>query len=599
MSSKRSFQQREEEPWLRYPESFSSKDHSRSSYSSSVPYKNLSSLSLDNTRHDFLDLSQQQLHNKTDMAAPITNHRHTIYGMNSVSSTLSPSYQHRHQHHHLPGGVDKTLVSSHNSYRSPYSRRGPAPRTLSEELSTAMYKSPEEDSYPSPLTPSGVLPSPADMSVPSSSSSTLSSGHFPLFKPSLTSQQNSHGTGGQKPRPSPLSLPNSFRHSNTQEGEDGQGGKNFFSSQPGSPTSAASQDTSTTMDSASVLGESSFRSSNRSSRSTMSSAASTTSSYYSTASSPRSSTAPCSALCHHSKTNYHLHHSSCLHTQRNQNGSSHHHPACQLHSSSQQSDSSSSHHGAKFGRATKGVQRFGVPQFRPEMNDSHPGWNERISTTSTKTTSTSTSRSGGYGIQRGNMDDDDDMDGVESYASEPPKKRRRFTASMLIDAAVETVIFTGAVALTAYQLFTGKGRQGDSHSKRSSFASEDDDSAQDEPSKNQEEDPMEEKLVFDSDTPSTPEPGRRPRPFSSSSLGRSSRGYYKVKTPRPYRSRHSYCAPGNGNSGHSRSTSAPVRPNTGTEDSDEAFLRMEAQLNSLIAEGKRALNSRIEVWDEE
>ncbi|KAF9197630.1 hypothetical protein BGZ49_001851, partial [Haplosporangium sp. Z 27] len=458
-------------------------------------------------------------------------------------------------------GVDKTLVSSHNSYRSPYSRRGPAPRTLSEELSTAMYKSPEEDSCPSPLTPSGVLPSPADMSVPSSSSSTLSSGHFPLFKPSLTSQQNSHGTGGQKPRPSPLSLPNSFRHSNTQEGEDGQGRKNFFSSQSGSPTSAASQDTSTTMDSASVLGESSFRSSNRSSRSTMSSAASTTSSYYSTASSPRSSTAPCSALCHH--------------------------------------NSSSSHHGAKFGRATKGVQRFGVPQFRPEMNDSHPGWNERISTTSTKTTSTSTSRSGGYGIQRGNMDDDDDMDGVESYASEPPKKRRRFTASMLIDAAVETVIFTGAVALTAYQLFTGKGRQGDSHSKRSSFASEDDDSAQDEPSKNQEEDPMEEKLVFDSDTPSTPEPGRRPRPFSSSSLGRSSRGYYKVKTPRPYRSRHSYCAPGNGNSGHSRSTSAPVRPNTGTEDSDEAFLRMEAQLNSLIAEGKRALNSRIEVWDEE
>ncbi len=43
----------------------------------------------------------------------------------------------------------------------------------------------------------------------------------------------------------------------------------------------------------------------------------------------------------------------------------------------------------------------------------------------------------------------------------------------------------------------------------------------------------------------------------------------------------------------------PVRPNTGTEDSDEAFLRMEAQLNNLIAEGKRALNSRIEVWDEE
>ncbi|OAQ35691.1 hypothetical protein K457DRAFT_12915 [Linnemannia elongata AG-77] len=51
--------------------------------------------------------------------------------------------------------------------------------------------------------------------------------------------------------------------------------------------------------------------------------------------------------------------------------------------------------------------------------------------------------------------------------------------------------------------------------------------------------------------------------------------------------------------GHFRSPSMPVRPNTGTEDTDEAFLRMEAQLNSLIAEGKRALSSRIEVWDEE
>lgn len=37
----------------------------------------------------------------------------------------------------------------------------------------------------------------------------------------------------------------------------------------------------------------------------------------------------------------------------------------------------------------------------------------------------------------------------------------------------------------------------------------------------------------------------------------------------------------------------PERPNTGTEDGDEQFLRMEAQISTLITQGKRALNSRI------
>ncbi|KAG0012257.1 hypothetical protein BGZ80_000092 [Entomortierella chlamydospora] len=344
----------------------------------------------------------------------------------------------------------------------------------------------------------------------------------------------------------------------------------------------------------------SYRSSYHQGRGPMSSTASTSSSsYYSTASSPRSSTAPCSALCHHSKTSYHQHHPSCLHTQQHYgSGHHHHHPACQHHSSTEQSESLLPH-GPKPGRATKGVHRFGFPQFRPEMDESHPGSNGKLSM-ATKTTSTSTSRSGGYGMQRRNLDEDDDMDGMgSSYASEPPKKRLRSTASMLIDAAVETVIFTGAVALSAYQLLTGKGMQGDGRPEQSSFSSGDEDNAHGEATKSQEEDPMEEKLVFQLGTP-TSESGRKPRPLSSISLGRNSRvvGYHKAKTPRPYRSRHSYSGPGY-NSGHSRSVSTPVRPNTGTEDSDEAFLRMEAKLNSLIAEGKRALNSRIEVWDEE
>ncbi|KAF9350786.1 hypothetical protein BGX26_011116 [Mortierella sp. AD094] len=566
MSSKRSFQQREEEPWLRYPDSLSgSKDYSRSSTASypSAPQKYQPSGSLDFSRHDHFDP-----HSTPSMMPQQQPHR---AGANSSATT--PATNHK------------------------------------QELSMAMQMGPE-DSYPSPITPSGLLPSPADLSMPSSSassSSTLSSGHFPLFKASMTSQQNSNGSGGQKPRPSPLSLNNNFR-SHAQ----GDGRKSpSFSFQAGSPTSAAPHDSTTAMDisdspraaSASVatnLGAS-YRSSYHQGRGPMSSAASTSSSsYYSTASSPRSSTAPCSALCHHSKTNYHQHHPSCLHTQQHYgSGHHHHHPACQHHSNTQQSEPSLSH-GPKPGRATKGVQRFGFPQFRPEMDESHLGSNEKLST-ATKTTSTSTSRSGGYGMQRGNQDEDDDMDGMgSSYASEPPKKRLRSTASMLIDAAVETVIFTGAVALSAYQLLTGKGKQGDSRPEQSSFSSGDEDNAHDEATKVQEEDPMEEKLVFQLGTP-TSESGRKPRPFSSISLGRNSRvvGYHKAKTPRPYRSRHSYSAPGNHNSGHSRSPSMPVRPNTGTEDSDEAFLRMEAQLNSLIAEGKRALNSRIEVWDEE
>ncbi|RUS13549.1 hypothetical protein BC937DRAFT_95144 [Endogone sp. FLAS-F59071] len=45
-------------------------------------------------------------------------------------------------------------------------------------------------------------------------------------------------------------------------------------------------------------------------------------------------------------------------------------------------------------------------------------------------------------------------------AEEPPKKKRRSTTATIINGVVETVIFTGAVALTAYQLWTGRGRRG-------------------------------------------------------------------------------------------------------------------------------------------
>ncbi|KAF9094238.1 hypothetical protein BGX29_004844 [Mortierella sp. GBA35] len=268
-------------------------------------------------------------------------------------------------------------------------------------------------------------------------------------------------------------------------------------------------------------------------------------------------------------------------------------------------------HGPKLARVTKNVRRFGFPQFRPQLDESDPGTFDPSrrdkSNATTKTTSTTTSGSG-YGMRRTHHDDDDDDLGV--YALEPPKKRQRSTATMLLDAAFETVIFTGAVALSAYQLITGKGMTPD-HSQQASITADDDEGLQTENVKTLEDDPMEEKLSLQLDATTLDTP-RTIRPYSSSgTLGRTPRPgsyYHKSKTQqRPFRSSRQSFSTSSGypitlphqNSGHVRSPSMPVRPNTGTEDTDEAFLRMEAQLNNLIEEGKRALNSRIEVWDEE
>ncbi|KAG0200807.1 hypothetical protein BGX28_006220 [Mortierella sp. GBA30] len=189
------------------------------------------------------------------------------------------------------------------------------------------------------------------------------------------------------------------------------------------------------------------------------------------------------------------------------------------------------------------------------MDDSLPASNTGSFARKTISTSTSTSTSGsGFGMQRERDDDDDDITGPSlTEVSEPPKKRLRSTASMLLDAAVETVIFTGAVALSAYQLLTGKGKLGGSdHSKQSSSASDEMDESREGSAKTQDEDPMEEKLA----------------------LVRFDILMGAWVLTRMHQRKHD-------------------------KDTDEAFLRMEAQLNNLIAEGKKALNSRIEVWDEE
>ena len=538
MTSKRSFQQREDEPWLAYPDSHShSRDFSRSS--SSMPHHDL---------HGQTVVSSPPSHPYTasSWTTPI-NHKRSVSKLNSSSSTAAaaPSSSTYSSTYSRGGGQDSFLYRSSFSPSSFGSRhRPPPPRTLSEELSMALQN--PENSYPSPaVTPSALLSSPADLSSSalqsptcSLSPTTAASTHFPLFKPSIpTSQQNNNnGSGGQRLRPSPLSLYPSNSSSVQYRSSNGGGGLVSPSSpfRSGSPTSALTRDTTTASDiagsprgasqaAAATLGASSSPKWPRTSpkgpprqlsSSVFSDSAMSSSSYetedFST--SPRRTKAlSCSPLCQSGTYGRpQQHHPSCMYS---------HHP-----NASPDSPVSVVHHGPKPGRATKGIHRFGFPQFRPEIDEAHPGSDDPMSSAVTAATTRTASTSTGYGMPRGrrheddiDMDDDGDLGGLgRTYASEPPKKRMRSTASMLLDAAVETVIFTGAVALSAYQLLTGKGKLGASngsssnptsgsssahHSKQASSASSLDieTRSREDLSKALDEDPMEEKLALVSD----------------------------------------------------------------------------------------------------
>ncbi|KAF9315430.1 hypothetical protein BG003_003058 [Podila horticola] len=182
---------------------------------------------------------------------------------------------------------------------------------------------------------------------------------------------------------------------------------------------------------------------------------------------------------------------------------------------------------------------------------------------------------------------------------EPPKKKMRSTAAILLGAAVETVILTSAVALSAYNLLTGKGK--DQPREETTEGVE-------EPKPQEPEKPV---LQIQS------APVNIPRGLRHKSSGANLHG----RSPRPHHMAHSYHPTSHhykSNKSKNKSSTAvlssslphaqthrfgnreplPGRPDTGTEDNDEQFLRMEAQLTSLIAEGKRALSSRIESWDE-
>ncbi|GJJ74842.1 hypothetical protein EMPS_07200 [Entomortierella parvispora] len=247
-----------------------------------------------------------------------------------------------------------------------------------------------------------------------------------------------------------------------------------------------------------------------------------------------------------------------------------------------------------------------------------------------------------YGIQAYKALRDRDLFEQHPYLGEPPKKKMRSTAAMLFGAAVETVIFTGAVALSAYQLLTGKGRQATQAQEEAVTEVETetpptDASLTPDDVLAQPEAPESAKpLMIESAPVNIPSSSRslhhrhsghfkrspqaagslhhsqyvhghhrhhhhhhhhHPHHTHSSSHRKSSRRQGGLVSSLPHSSHMSAAAAAaaRGEDPYSQNRQ-PTRPNTGTEDNDEQFLRMEAQLSTLIAEGKRALGSEIPDW---
>ncbi|KAF9955528.1 hypothetical protein BGZ72_003640 [Mortierella alpina] len=203
---------------------------------------------------------------------------------------------------------------------------------------------------------------------------------------------------------------------------------------------------------------------------------------------------------------------------------------------------------------------------------------------------------------------EDDSNALGLFSAEPPKKRQRSTAAMLFGAAFETVIFTSAVALSAYQLLTGKGRQ--VLEEDATMASPEVDANMTDASLHTNQQPVLQIESAPMDIPTRTVRHRdtgllgkslhhnshmhHRRSKASRSSAKNRHGHGLLSTSLPHANEYD-----RGLLGDQAMTLLPGRPNTGTEDNDEQFLRMEAQLTNLIAEGKRALNSRIQDWAEE
>ncbi|KAG0239464.1 hypothetical protein BGW41_007646 [Actinomortierella wolfii] len=602
MAHKRSYHQREDAPWLLYPErqvSFSrSNNHTHSNHS-------------DRTRSS---ASLTSLSSYTSASSAGSSSR-------STASTPPPTHK----------GTASSSASSGQ------------PRSLSEELAMALQGSPSPSEETSISSPPSSLASPTElMSSPQDLPSPSGSVHFPLLKPRNGSSSSSSSTTSSsgrsnKPRPSPLSLNNAppLRKATTDSSDarPSQGGSSDVTVDR-NPTlahdtaisseleAASAAMTALTLDDAPPLVRRSGSNATGSRRASQSLSRSAT---CSETSSPKTASPSCSAFCarqshshhhphcpHHHVDQFSSRHSSSTSLDRNNPRQHHYHlPSCQYYDPT------------KADRPTKGVSRLGVPHmsfFTPSVASSEPNspttrsdspvplTRDLTGPTSEYDLSASKTAEGTINDHEDHTNDDKEQVGgqLRLYSSEPEPKKRRSRASMLLDVAVESLFYTGAFALAAYNLVTGKGRQLSDGGENTSHA--------------ETNDSTEEKVTFAPTTTLTTSPRTvRTSHHRSASTGHSAR-YHKARTPRSYKARqhhhhhhhsshnhhyqhgHHYrsgTSSGSGSMQHSRSHSMsniPTRP--GPEERDEQFLRMEAQLSSLIAEGKRALNSRIEIWDE-
>ncbi|KAF9349585.1 hypothetical protein BGX34_001717 [Mortierella sp. NVP85] len=530
----------DDKPWLKYPDSDKSHIHSRSF--SPAPQK-----------HHSPGLKHKRSSSKISV-----NSSNASLPMSLASNSSSDSLGHPHTLHARPKSrLDEPSLGPHTSIDA----------TLSK--------------FSSPI-------SPADILGISDATASVSSPSSPSQSPQVEASEKTDADG-KKPKPSPLSINTSF---------GGLNAPSFVLPPALSPTTrgpAATSDLGSPRVNLGVLGTPPMPGLSRSSHSS-----SASSSSYSNTSSPSSSTAPCSALCrhkehghhHHGHSHHHNHHHHshcCQHKQERHR----HHPSCLQHGSSSRprSHKSKSH-------------RYGAPQYVPhheeepvQSNTDDLAPSEEPLDIPEETTSTAVTIVGNtpaFGIA--SFREKRGEDGFIEYETEPPKKRQRSKAEVILGAAVETVIFTGAVALSAYQLLTGRGRQQLEAARNP-----------DGPGK-----PID--VVFGSKEELLPEtevvpvktapvniPTRNRSASSGHLLGKSLHHYH-------HKSKHSK------KNGRSRAMSLPhaysegddgmgdlalpERPNTGTEDDDEQFLRMEAQINGLIVEGKRALHSRIPNWQD-
>ncbi|KAF8928844.1 hypothetical protein BGZ58_009338 [Dissophora ornata] len=545
MSTKPSFHfpqhSQEEKPWLKYPgPEKSSNGHSRLF---SPPYKH-----------------QNQLTNSPDQfALPRPQHPHSHHHNHShasrsetlplghrrdrSSSRVHSSNNSNASNASLPMSLAESNSSSDSlghlaqlpSQRSP--TPSSKPRTLSDELSSAFQSnggstpSTSKAAYPSPITPSDLLGIPDPSASSTFSSPSPSSVTSPSLEPRAESPLEGSEPKGHKLRPSPLSINTTFNNNSLQ-------GSAFPFRGADSPTSARGS--------------------------------------FSASEGPGSPRVNLGAASGHHKNDRH---------------NRHHHPTCHHFSPGHR-------HSSRSGKTSKHPHRYSAPLFGPghedELNALNSGEENRLDvalpgdvplemeepTTSTAVTIVGSTPAFGIGALRDQREREDGLMCLD--VTEPPAKRQRSAAAVILGAAVETVIFTSAVALSAYQLLTGKGKQ--QLDATMTFADE----------SNTADSTAEQSMVHVKSAPMNI-PSRNIRHKNSDQLGKSLHHNGTHHKSKHYKSRHGLSASLPHAYGHDdhEGGNLLMRPNTGTEDNDEQFLRMEAQLSSLIAEGKRALSSRI------